>query len=132
MKNAVFWDVAPCRSCGLNRRFGGRYRFHLQGRKISERGFSTLKMEGIRSSEMSVQSTRSTQCHIPEEGILHSYVMFLYIYVLMGNPHNFKTTTMLSATSVLPTIAVYFYEQNSKSKVSRFLVIYLQKSKSEA
>jgi hypothetical protein len=24
MKNAVFWDVAPCRSC-VNRRFGGMY-----------------------------------------------------------------------------------------------------------
>jgi hypothetical protein len=37
MKNAVFWDVAPCRSC-VNRRFGGTYRFHLEGRKIRERG----------------------------------------------------------------------------------------------
>jgi hypothetical protein len=26
MKNAVFWDVAPCRSCELNRRFGRTYR----------------------------------------------------------------------------------------------------------
>jgi hypothetical protein len=25
MKNAVFWDVAPCRYC-VNRRFGGMYR----------------------------------------------------------------------------------------------------------
>jgi hypothetical protein len=30
MKNAVFWDVAPCRSC-VNRLFGGTYRLHLQG-----------------------------------------------------------------------------------------------------
>jgi hypothetical protein len=37
MKNAVLWDVAACRSC-VNRRFGGTYRLHLQGRKISERG----------------------------------------------------------------------------------------------
>jgi hypothetical protein len=29
MKNAVFWDVAPCSSC-VNRRFGGTYRLHLQ------------------------------------------------------------------------------------------------------
>jgi hypothetical protein len=28
MKNAVFWDVAPCRSC-VNRRFGGTYRLHV-------------------------------------------------------------------------------------------------------
>jgi hypothetical protein len=32
--------------------------------------FSTLKMEPTRSSEMSVH-TRSTQCHTPEDGILH-------------------------------------------------------------
>jgi hypothetical protein len=32
IKNAVFWDVAPCRSC-VNRRIGRTYRLHLQGRK---------------------------------------------------------------------------------------------------
>jgi hypothetical protein len=37
MKNAVFWDVTPCRSC-VNRRFGGTYHVHLRGRKIRERG----------------------------------------------------------------------------------------------
>jgi hypothetical protein len=41
-KNAVFWDVAPCRSC-VNRRFGGTYRLHLQGRKIRERGTSVSR-----------------------------------------------------------------------------------------
>jgi hypothetical protein len=39
MKNAVFWNVAPCRSC-MNRRFGGTYRLNLQGKKIRERGTS--------------------------------------------------------------------------------------------
>jgi hypothetical protein len=34
--------------------------------------FSTLKMEAIHSSETSVH-TRSTQCHIPEDSILHSH-----------------------------------------------------------
>jgi hypothetical protein len=80
MKNAVFWDVVPCRSC-VNRRLGGMYRLHLQGRKIGERGtsvskwlqladFCTLKMEAIRSFETSVH-TRSTRRHIPEDGIFH-------------------------------------------------------------
>jgi hypothetical protein len=32
MKNAVFWDVAPCKS-SANRRFGGAYRLHLQVRR---------------------------------------------------------------------------------------------------
>jgi hypothetical protein len=36
LKNAVFWDVAPC-SSRVNGRFGGTYRLHLQGRKIRAR-----------------------------------------------------------------------------------------------
>jgi hypothetical protein len=43
MKNAVFWDVSPCRSCELN----------------------------PRSSETSDQYTISTRHHILEDGILH-------------------------------------------------------------
>jgi hypothetical protein len=35
--------------------------------------FSTLKMEAIRSSETSFQSTASTRRHTPEDGILHSH-----------------------------------------------------------
>jgi hypothetical protein len=42
MKNAVFWDVAPCRSC-VNRHFGGTYRLHLQVTKIRERGSSVSR-----------------------------------------------------------------------------------------
>jgi hypothetical protein len=42
MKNAVFGDVALCRFC-VNRRFGGTYRLHLQGRKIRERGNSVSR-----------------------------------------------------------------------------------------
>jgi hypothetical protein len=39
MKNAVFWNVGPCRSA-VNRRFGGTCSRHLQGRKLRERGTS--------------------------------------------------------------------------------------------
>jgi hypothetical protein len=44
MKNAVFWDVAPCRTC-MNQRFGGTYRFHFQSRKIRERGTSLSRWQ---------------------------------------------------------------------------------------
>jgi hypothetical protein len=42
MKNVVFRDVAPCRSY-VNRRFGGTYHLHLQGRKICERWISVSR-----------------------------------------------------------------------------------------
>jgi hypothetical protein len=60
----------------VNRRFGGTYRLHLQGREIREMGpsviFSTMKIQVIRSSETSV-NPGSTQRHIPEDDILHSH-----------------------------------------------------------
>jgi hypothetical protein len=91
MKNAIFWDVEPCRSC-VNRRFGGTYRLDHQGRKIREqgtsrlvtqsaatcslwclvRGFFCTEIEMIRSSETAVH-TRSTRRHIPEDDNLHSH-----------------------------------------------------------
>jgi hypothetical protein len=75
MKNAVFWDVAPCKS-SVNRRFGGMYRLHLQGRKIRKRGIGVrgwLQTAAIRSSKTSVY-TRYTRRHIPEDGIVHSFL----------------------------------------------------------
>jgi hypothetical protein len=44
MKNAVFWDVAPCRSF-VNRRFGGTYSLHLHGRKIRGQGTSVTQSQ---------------------------------------------------------------------------------------
>jgi hypothetical protein len=35
MKSTIFWDITPCSPLEVNRRFGGTYRFHLQGRRIS-------------------------------------------------------------------------------------------------
>jgi hypothetical protein len=69
MKSAVFWDVAPCRFC-VYRCFGGTYRLQppaLAGSLLA--GFSTMKMEAIRSSDMSVH-TRSARHYIPQDGIL--------------------------------------------------------------
>jgi hypothetical protein len=95
MKNAVFWDVAPCGFI-INRRFGGKSRLHLLGTtndaseekcktvanrlttlrqpsNIFQRSFfsSTLKIETTRSSETSVYN-KLTQRHIPEDGIFHN------------------------------------------------------------
>jgi hypothetical protein len=32
-RSIIFWDVTPYSPLGFNRRFGGTYRFHLQGRR---------------------------------------------------------------------------------------------------
>jgi hypothetical protein len=33
LKSIIFWDVTPCSLLRCNRRFGGTYRLHLQGRR---------------------------------------------------------------------------------------------------
>jgi hypothetical protein len=35
MKSSIFWDITPCSPLKVNRSFGGTYRLHLQGRRIS-------------------------------------------------------------------------------------------------
>jgi hypothetical protein len=84
LKSIIFWDLTPCSPLNVNRRFGGTYRLHLQGRKISSachllsRCFfcstysSTLKMEAICSSETSVDSQRTKRRYIPEDSTLHN------------------------------------------------------------
>jgi hypothetical protein len=33
MKSTVFWDITPCSPLSVKRRFGGKYRLHLHGRR---------------------------------------------------------------------------------------------------
>jgi hypothetical protein len=35
IKSSVFWDITPCSQLEVNRRFGGTYRLHFQGWRIS-------------------------------------------------------------------------------------------------
>jgi hypothetical protein len=126
MKNAVFWDVASRRYFKLNPRFGA-YRLHLQCRKIRERGssvsswqprdnyrssfsdFTTLKMKAICSSETSVQFTRSTRCHIPEDGILHNFKIIQMTLSLMRTASSVSSIRTESQTVRLPQSPVCEY-----------------------
>jgi hypothetical protein len=42
MKNSIFWDITPCSLLKVNRLFGGIYRHHLQGRRISQARYNLL------------------------------------------------------------------------------------------
>jgi hypothetical protein len=82
-KSSVFWDITPCSPLSVNRRFGGSYRLHLQGRKISQarnrcqagskENSGLLKTEATCFSEMSVDFKRTTRRYIPEDRNLHNH-----------------------------------------------------------
>jgi hypothetical protein len=88
----IFWAITPCSPLKDNRRLGGKYRLHLQGRrKIRVRvqqlclapAFtlasgsdysSTLTMEAKYSSETSIDFQRTTCRYVPEDSsTLHNY-----------------------------------------------------------
>jgi hypothetical protein len=88
MKSIIFWDMTLYSPLSFNRRFGGTYRLHLQGRRnrfskpatchlfarwFAERISSTLKMEAISSSETSVETQQTTRRHIPEDDTLQNH-----------------------------------------------------------
>jgi hypothetical protein len=46
MNVAIFWAIAPC-SAYVNKRFGGTYHLHLQGRKSAEQETSLQQLAGL-------------------------------------------------------------------------------------
>jgi hypothetical protein len=79
MNNVVFWDVAPYRSC-VNRRFGGTYRLHLQGRKISERRTSVNKW--LQPDTSTTHSSRSVNFLPSGFRIRDVFPAFLHLFFL--------------------------------------------------
>jgi hypothetical protein len=47
MKSSIFWDITPCSTLNVNRRFGETYRLHFQGRKISRASTVTCYHAGF-------------------------------------------------------------------------------------
>jgi hypothetical protein len=84
MKSSILWDIMPCSPLKVNRRFGGKFRLHLQGRRASKArdqhgpgSFAwcilhvalllrlILKMEATCTSETLVDFKRNTLSYIP-------------------------------------------------------------------
>jgi hypothetical protein len=110
LRSSVFWDITLCSPLKVNRRFGGTYRLHLQGRGISRarnqresrRKAETLKMEVTCSSETSVDFQRTTQRYIAEYRTLHNHssenltsCICLFIYISSPVPQLAQAVTLL-------------------------------------
>jgi hypothetical protein len=46
--STIFWHITPCSPLSVNRRFGGKYRLHLQSRKISQARNQSESPAGLR------------------------------------------------------------------------------------
>jgi hypothetical protein len=87
MKEAVFWDVASCRS-GVNRRFGGTYRLHHQGRR-----------ENIRKSarEASVRDVKRSLRYVPPKRRLTPHLHGAFFIVTAVKTSNLTKLNVFSA-----------------------------------
>jgi hypothetical protein len=104
MKCSAVWDITLCSPLKLIRSFARVFRFHFQGRRISQAVFtllsclayfSNLKMEATCSSETYVDFQRITRRYIPELGvdwriilkfILNVESVMLWGHVATGRP----------------------------------------------
>jgi hypothetical protein len=78
LKSTIFWDITPCSLLKVNRRFGGTYRLHLQGRKISR---------ARNQSESRWQATTLTLNGL--HGVIsQKMVLFITTAVRTSNPTN--------------------------------------------
>jgi hypothetical protein len=70
MKNAVFWDVAPCDSC-QNRLFGGTYRVQHQGDK-NRRNMNNVFLRNVFRLLVAATIPTSPILTIPMMDAIHS------------------------------------------------------------
>jgi hypothetical protein len=76
-KRAVLWDITPCTPLKVNRRFGGTYCLHLQGRRIS-RARNQCKSRWKARWRWHVPPKRrltfnGLHSYIPEDSTLHNH-----------------------------------------------------------
>jgi hypothetical protein len=74
MKSTIFWDITPCSPLSVNRRFGGTYRLHLQGRSEQE---TSVKGVNQRQLTLNVLYGVISQKIILFSKILSGYPVFL-------------------------------------------------------
>jgi hypothetical protein len=109
MKNVVSSDVGPFRSC-MNRRLGGTYRLHLQGRKINERGtnVSMWLQTALFTCLPSIASRLLLKCHFA----LSSWAAFLHSCSLRWNSnyniyYQFQVNKVIISFCILCTACCY-------------------------
>jgi hypothetical protein len=95
LKNAVFWDVAPCRSCE-NRRFGGTYYLHHQGRKIRERGTSVNSLQSHLKRNSSALCTRIGVHATIQPAVIPSRHSIIASHNTDPSSHNFTSNLLYS------------------------------------
>jgi hypothetical protein len=67
IKSSAFWDITPYSSLKVNRRFGGTYRLHLEGRRIRN------QRENRWQAEQLIDFQWTTGRYIPEDRTLHNH-----------------------------------------------------------
>jgi hypothetical protein len=119
MKNAVFWDVTPCIYC-VNRRFGGTYRLHLQGRKIHGRGTSVSRLQ---TAATCLRWFLSRRFFYPEDGG-DTFLRNVGLHNIYTAPHPRRQSSGLHNFSILQLRLLLAFEHSSQQLCSQINSIY--------
>jgi hypothetical protein len=128
----------------VNQRFGRTYRLHLQCRIISKKAARTdllavyfvlvsclayssaLKVEAIFSSERSFDFYRTTQCYIPEDRILHTNKLDIYLHqnVSSVNILQITRTALLHTKLSLKCTGSNIFTSTEDGKIIKFSTLF--------
>jgi hypothetical protein len=121
MKSSVLWDTTPCSPLRVNRRFGGTYSIHLQGRRKSSKrvAWSRLRAEpGVK--ELDVLVSWRYRRHVLRNVCWPS----LFIYCCC-----FQTGAVASLLSVQSVVTLLLGPASCQVVIlpncQRYLIIYL-------
>jgi hypothetical protein len=110
-RSSVFWDITPCSPLKVNRRFGGRFLLHLQGRKWENPETSVKQMAVlIEAGDMFLRNV----------GLLSKDYKMLLVYPRTLHNHRCENLTSYVWTIVFKT---FFYLASSwESDVSCYVI----------
>jgi hypothetical protein len=118
MKNTIFWDMTLCSPLSVNRRFGGTYRLHLQGRRNKLSKLAGGKQKGGWGS-LPILSYKTTGCYefkcVPA-GDGGGWWMYVHICVLVLVLHIWNFSGFMPKVTLYSSLRV---ESEVEKYVSR-------------
>jgi hypothetical protein len=105
LKSITFWDMTPCSPLSFNRRFGGTYRLHLQGRRRYVATCFFVGLLNLFSRPWRWRRYVSPKRRLKLNGLQgvtsHKMILFITTAVKTSNPTMFYFFTKISISNLI-------------------------------
>jgi hypothetical protein len=100
MKSCIYWDITPCSPLKVNRRYGGIFRLHLQGWRISQ-AWKLMARRGLAFNELHGVMSQKTELFIIKKTYMIWWNLWVYFYNMKISVGRYYIFTNSMRTSLL-------------------------------